>query len=724
MVPSSYKRPLDSLNEAASSPRPPQRRKPNNTRSTSTSTIANLGLVPDFTPTQPLQWNQHGHTKRYTGRDLISPLSDELLLRILSFLSLKQLLGVSPVSHRFYTLACDSQLWKSLYYRRFILPRARLIPGFGPQLTGIYVEGIFSRGSPSLERMVWFDGRRWGAGAYGNNPGRGLRRNSTVELNADSNNNTTPTNSVDEDEEGEEEEEEGRGWQEGGITPPKDHDEDAQSDGERDDPLLYYAPDEDTPNRTINWKRQYRTRYNWAKGQCKATELRLSGGQETASTEEQHKRFNEDGTPRKSSRKLIKAVEGIAISADRQSGLCAWDLRNRKLLGRVGLIDAQKVDWDAHSTSPSCMAIDDAKLTDGFLDIALGFTDGSFGVWRLFTKDGRLKRRYRHEKSSNGELIEMAFSHPYLITATRAVLVSLYTFGTSTSGPNNKTTMLPPPYLLTSLDSHTGQAPLSFSIRKTPSTVIASIAFTQTTHVGWSFGVQDLHIPHPVEESPTSMPEITTTPIAQTLPLLLYRRPVNWIGNISNRGHGSRDPAEWSVYQPPFTPPMTPQSRVMDPGRSSPHFSFDPRGCGPKALCYNHPYLVATLPDNTLSHFLCRSDASSLTVTSGHRLWGHTSGVSQGQINSRGKAVSVSSRGEEMRVWALEGATSRASNVTSVVIRPERTMPPERENGTSGYYDPVDIAEERDLVGFDDEMIVVRKGNRGGGESLVIYDFT
>lgn len=75
-----------------------------------------------------------------------------------------------------------------------------------------------------------------------------------------------------------------------------------------------------------------------------------------------------------------------------------------------------------------------------------------------------------------------------------------------------------------------------------------------------------------------------------------------------------------------------------------------------------------------------------------------------------------------MRVWALEGATSRASNVMSVEIRPERV--PGRDNETSRYYDPIDVAEERDLVGFDDEMIVVWKQNRGGGESLVIYDFT
>ncbi|KAK4198964.1 hypothetical protein QBC40DRAFT_87792 [Triangularia verruculosa] len=726
---STCKRPLDSLDGEASTARPLQRRKLNNNRSTSTSTIANLGLVPDSIPPQPLQQKQHRQAKLYTGPDLITPLSDELLLRILSFLSLQQLLGISPVSRRFYTLACDSQLWKSLYYHRFVLPRARLIPGFGLHQSGNFVNDVFGWGrNHGLDRS-WADETRRDLRqrATGSNIDRGEGRITVAGFSTDNSEAMSSGRSIDEDEEDADDDVERRGWREGGITPPDDQGNDDQSDGEKEDPLLYYAPEEDRLNRTINWKKQYRIRYNWAKGKCKAAELRLTGGPGVASTQEQDER-DEDGSPRKSRRKkkLMQVVQGIAVTADRHSGLQAWDLRNRKLLAGVGFVGGEKdkLDGGTQCAAPSCMAIDDVRLAEGILDIGLGFTDGSFGVWKLSTKDGRLTRRYRHESSSNGELIEMAYSYPYLITATRTVLVSLYTFDTPTSGHTDKTATLPSPHLLISLDSHTCRAPLSFSIRKTTSSVIASIAYTVTTHIGWSFGVQDLHISPPSAGSPTSMPEIVTTPIAHTLPLLLFRRPVSWIENGYGRGHGSREPAELSVYEPPYTPPMTPRSRVMDPGRSSPHFSFDPRDCGPKALCYSHPYLVATLPDNTLSHFLCRSDRSSLTVTSGHRLWGHTSGISQGQVNSRGKAVSVSSRGEEMRVWALEGATSRESNVRSIEIRPGRVTSSDRPNGNSGYYDPVDIAEERDLVGFDDEMIVVRKQNRGGGESLVIYDFT
>lgn len=62
-------------------------------------------------------------------RDHISHLSSELLIRILHHLPIETLLSCHSVSQYFYTLTHDSQLWKSLYYSRFVLPRALRIPG-------------------------------------------------------------------------------------------------------------------------------------------------------------------------------------------------------------------------------------------------------------------------------------------------------------------------------------------------------------------------------------------------------------------------------------------------------------------------------------------------------------------------------------------------------------------------------------------------------------------
>lgn len=60
-----------------------------------------------------------------------------------------------------------------------------------------------------------------------------------------------------------------------------------------------------------------------------------------------------------------------------------------------------------------------------------------------------------------------------------------------------------------------------------------------------------------------------------------------------------------------------------------------------------------------------------------------------------------------MCVWVLEGVMLRVSNVMSVEIWLERVLG--WDNEMSWYYDLIDVVEEWDLVGFDDEMIVVWK---------------
>jgi hypothetical protein len=56
-------------------------------------------------------------------------LSDELFLRIVSHLPTRDLASFQLVSHRCSRIAVDSQIWKALYYRRYVRPRASRIPG-------------------------------------------------------------------------------------------------------------------------------------------------------------------------------------------------------------------------------------------------------------------------------------------------------------------------------------------------------------------------------------------------------------------------------------------------------------------------------------------------------------------------------------------------------------------------------------------------------------------
>lgn len=628
-------------------------------------------------------------TSPRTGADLLSPLSDELLVRILSYLSLPGLLGVGPVSRRFHRLSEDSQLWKALYYARFVLPRAMRIPGFR--------DGKLDA-ARLREHKLHYKGRRnlWADGRLG-----GLVRD--PEKNA--------------------------------VVGRIDLDDNATEAEDR-----------------IHWKRQYKIRHNWARGKCAVEELKL--GAEPQLEHDMPEAEEDDDR----SKMLVKVVEGLAVTADRIHGLRAWDLKTREVMAQLDL----QVQTQGHEENPppSCLAIDDREHERGSLNISVGFADGSFGVWGLCLQQKNFVERYRHAKSANGELVGLSYSHPYLLTATGAVLISLYTFdvpedpepgpdcsedfGELPSIPPDvddlgevdlRTTQtgvsLSPPYLMTSLKSYTSDPPLALSIRKTASATVASIAYTFFTRQGWSIGIQDLHITP--NDNPKCAPNISTR-LAYTTSIHTGVWPAQ--PSMSTRTLGRGRAASLAHDNSPSSSSSSPSRAsfaTQAPGTPGP-----PRDqSGPTTLCYAHPYLLATLPDNTLILHLCRSNASALSVSPGIRLWGHTSGISTAEITTRGKAVSVSSRGEEMRVWELEGKPSGRRS-ESVEIRPGGGTPggllpsgrsggppatPSKEEGLLRKAD-VDWEERRNWVGFDDEMVIVLKEARGGGESLLVYDFT
>jgi F-box associated protein len=575
----------------------------------------------DILPRKLQRLNRDSLSRR-NPNDRLSLLSDELTLRVLSFLSIGELLGLGLVSKHLHRLASDSQLWRALYYARFVLPRALRIPGFR--------DGSKRHGSKlhyTARRAVWADG------------GRGKR---------------------------------------GG--------------------LVNAEPFED-------WKRQYKLRHNWARGKASVEELDVGG----------------TSPPKKT---LVKVVEGIAVTADKASGLRAWDLKTKALLAQVDLLDEDDVP-----SCPTCLGVDEQALEEGGLDICLGFVDGSFGVWRLDLASRTIALRQSHGKSSNGELIGIAYRHPYLLAATESVLISLYDFDQSQRQRRlaavaargklglgydsdwtesetedeqgrdfSKPRRLPVPILVTSLQSHTSHAPLALSIRGIAGSVVASVAYTFTTFEGWSIGIQDLHI----GQLRSGESAVMSTRLAYTMPVV-EARPL-------------------SPVTPTRQPSATSALRPRQPHESSPSPVSFQQG-GPRTLCYTHPYLLATLPDNTLILHVCTSSADALSVSPGIRLWGHTSGISDAEITARGKAVSVSCRGEEIRVWELEG---RAGG-KSIEIRPsglDDAGGDEPGTAASATAGPSEWDDKRNWVGFDDEMVIVLKESQGGRESLVVYDFT
>jgi hypothetical protein len=136
--------------------------------------------------------------------------------------------------------------------------------------------------------------------------------------------------------------------------------------------------------------------------------------------------------------------------------------------------------------------------------------------------------------------------------------------------------------------------------------------------------------------------------------------------------------------------------------------------------------------------YMVTSTAESLSVGPGSRLWGHTSSVSGAHVGGRGKAVSISRRGDELRVWELEGgftslvAKKRLTDrALSVKIRPDQNGLDSRACGSKPSRDLdddeqtlSDLSITRGWIGFDEEKVVFLREEGQGKQILVIYDFT
>jgi hypothetical protein len=556
--------------------------------------------------------------------DHLSDLSDEILIRILHNLPIQTLVQCQRLSHRFYTLAGDSQIWKNLYYNRFVLPRALRIPGIRsvPPDEALHF---------SSRRSKWLD-------------------------------DNTLVNRVD--------------------------------------------------GKKTHWKKQYKLRHNWSIGACEVQEIHVADRPSVPSM-------------------LVRLAEGVVLTADKEDGLRAWDLKGKELIAKC------KLDG---SIVPACLAVDEQESGSDGLGIAVGFVDGGWGTWRVDIARKTFNQIYRHPPSSNGMLSAVAYAHPHVLTITDSQLLSLYTFTpappvqvdeadlqstqpledlTETSTEPSDAQRLAAsisrstdtdlqPCLLASLKSHTSWPPLSLSIRTTSSTIIASIAYSLPTYFsGYTIGLQELHL------------SLTTGTI--TFSRLASALPQGFSSTLSSPG--------------PSSPSSGTSSPIPGNSQSSRQMGSSTR---PTTLSYSHPYILATHPDNTLTLYLCTSTADTLTITPGTKLWGHTSSVSSAEITPRGKAVSVSTRGNELRVWELEGGLSalrstpssrrRMMKETRLSERSVRIRPESKDEDSACVFGDVERHEEFEAskrwVGFDDEMVIVLKESGKGTQALMVYDFT
>ncbi|PSN68385.1 F-box domain-containing protein [Corynespora cassiicola Philippines] len=324
---------------------------------------------------------------------------------------------------------------------------------------------------------------------------------------------------------------------------------------------------------------------------------------------------------------------------------------------------------------PTSMAIDSNEISTEHPRVVLGFEDGAFSIFALDAEHGAFECLFTHPSSTNGSLSALAYHSPYLLTMTEQNILSVYVFPKD----DNTRPTLPAPQLLYSLRSHTVWPPLSLSMRTNPKSVTAAIAYALPTYLsGWTVGIQEMQLSYDGE--------------------LLNSRLATATDTLS----GPR--------------PSTSQ---------------------PTSISYSHPYLLVAHPDNTLSLYLVKSTSSSLSVSHRSRLWGHTSSVSGAHIGMRGKAVSVSRLGDELRVWDLEGGPAnkkRARNgELSVRVQPAKLNEeggdvPEAEKNfglrtaLEQGFDDSTVAQG--WVGFDEQHVIVLREKSEGSQALVLYDFT
>lgn len=422
--------------------------------------------------------------------------------------------------------------------------------------------------------------------------------------------------------------------------------------------------------RRTNWKRQYRLRDNWWRGHCKVREVEVA---------------DPPAPP-----VLVTIHQGFTFTADSKNGLRVWTTKSKPLL-LASLLFGSNATTQSLQCNPTSLGID--RRDTGNIDVCVGFSDGSFKIYRL--DHSKFCLRYAHAASSNGATSAIAMFHPYLLTMSEKRLISLYQFPSD----RDESEQLSNPQLLASLRSSGVFAPIALSIRPTSGGLIASVGYAfARLNSSWSVGVQEIRM--------TEDGEALDSRLTSSL-------ESNATGFQSIKDQDAAISARSATSQPYILHPQT-MAR-------------------PTALSYSHPYLLASLPDNTLMTYLVTSNADKLEIAPGRRLWGHTSSVSGVQVSDRGKAVSVSKWGNEIRVWELEDLLSSSFHRrTSVCIQPQKQdlgIIAEAINqrgdglGLAQHEMHVERANRRSWVGFDEEQVVVL-GEHSRRQILSCYDFT
>lgn len=443
--------------------------------------------------------------------------------------------------------------------------------------------------------------------------------------------------------------------------------------------------------KVTNWKRQYRLRHNWSRGFCRVTEVE----------------FSQPPSPPV----LVKLCAGIVFTADAAHGLRAWAANDpTSCLARIQF-SAQPGESLALPTALAVSELPDEQ------EIVVGFQDGHFNRYIFNMQTTQLDSRSSHVEFNDGAITAMAVSSPYLLIVSQHKLLSLYNLRTLSRRPGTVGESKDSRELA-SLRADNMVAPMTLSLRISAMDIVATIVYS-FFHIGcgWSLGIQELRFDKDGQQLHSRL--------ASTVDSQYGMRPLQGLSPSFQRRHSvGIDP----IDNESSTAPAVPSILHQQP---------------PTSMSYSHPYLLTSHADNTLTMYLVVSNSSSLFVRGGQRLWGHTSSVSAVQVTNRGKAVSVSSRGDEIRIWELEpavpslGSRRPLKDENSIQVSPENKpqggseiglVPKgiQQEMGGLGLISsaPQELSHMHDCVGFDEERVLLLREKIVGTQLLECYDFT
>ena len=432
--------------------------------------------------------------------------------------------------------------------------------------------------------------------------------------------------------------------------------------------------------KATDWKRQYKLRHNWSRGSAKISETKVAEHLSIPPL-------------------LVRLRDDFVVLADATAGLRAFLLKGKdRLIANTPL---------GPGVLPTSLAIDNAESSPDTINVLVGFVDGSFTVYTLDKQKRSFIVFYTHPPSTNGAIHAAAYSSPYLLTMTGEPLLSLYRIERSST--NVVGDALDPPTLAASLRSHTAYPPISLAIRTSSTGITAAIAYAMPKcPLGWSVGLQEICI---TGEGTIADSRMASASSGSSRTSAVYRsRPYK---SIIGQGDKVKESPELNNAR------LQPLSK-------------------PTSLSYNHPYLLSAHADNTLTLYMVTSNAEGLSIGAGYRLWGHTSSVSGAHVGDRGKAVSVSAKGNELRIWELEGGLSSSSSRRKAIIGGASIQVHSAEESTLGsghgasaipaFPSPVEDSGTSNLtkgwVTFDEEKVVLLREQLRGAQAIVVYDFS